>query len=114
MYADYAFYKCDFHGCAISDADFPRLALRASQFLDYFTMNKAKGYTATNAVKNACCAVAEAYQSVEKVEAKSGIVSESVGSYAVSYATNVEVRAALADAARPYLEFTGLLYRGRC
>lgn len=114
MYADYAFYVETYLGSAIPEADFPRLALRASQFLDYFTMNRAKGYAANNAVKNACCAVAEAYQNVEKVETKSGIASESVGSYSVSYATDAAVKSALANAARPYLAFTGLMYRGRC
>ena len=80
MYADYTFYVGPFYGSAISMVDFPRLALRASRFLDYYTMNRVKDYAKDEAVKMACCAVAEAYQSVERAEAKAGITGESVGS----------------------------------
>lgn len=114
-YADYEFYVASFLGSSIEEKDFPRLALRASQFIDYYTMNRARNYTADDAVKHACCAVAEVFQTAEKAEAKAGISSESVGSYSVSYATEQNVKAELSDAARRYLAFTGLLYRGgRC
>lgn len=114
VYADYNFYAEKFIGKTIKEADFERLALRASQFLDYYTMNRAKDYTKDDAVKNACCAVAEAYQTVEKTGAKKGIASESVGSYSVSYITDKTAKSELANAARQYLSFTGILYRGGC
>lgn len=113
-YADYSFYTGMFHGEAIEKKDFPRLAFRASRFLDYYTRNRAKDYNENNAVKYACCAVAEAYQVIEKTGAKSGIASESVGSYSVSYTTDNTTRDELANVARQYLATTGLLYRGRC
>ena len=36
-YADYNYYTGTFLGDAIAEANFPRLALRASDFLDYYT-----------------------------------------------------------------------------
>lgn len=113
-YANYNFYAEKFIGKTIKEADFERLALRASQFLDYYTMNRAKDYTKDDAVKNACCAVAEAYQIAEQAESKSGIASESVGSYSVSYRDSKNAMEMLARAARQYLAFTGLLSRGGC
>lgn len=115
IYADYSFYTESFMGVAISENDFPRLALRASQFLDYYTQGRAANNAGLEAVKMACCAVAEAYQTVERTGAKAGISSESVGSYSVSYTTDQDAKSALSNVACQYLAFTGLLYRGwRC
>ena len=142
MYATYDFYTGpNWYGTAIVSADFPRLALRASDFLDYYTRGKAAQVppedTATvTALGKACCAVAEAIQSDERVQAlkdkstSAGLAgsgelkSESVGSYSVSYAIAGDYdrggsaaaandrRAAYAVIAREYLANTGLLYRG--
>ena len=62
VYADYEFYKTEYFGVAISEADFPSLARRASSYIDYITMGRASGCTADDAVKLACCALAEEYQ----------------------------------------------------
>lgn len=62
VYADYEYYATTYFGQAISEADFPRLALRASAFLDYCTMGRAAQNAELDAVKMACCAVAERYQ----------------------------------------------------
>lgn len=62
VYADYEFYKTEYFGVAISEADFTRLARRASSYIDYITMGRATGYSADDAVKMACCAIAEEYQ----------------------------------------------------
>ena len=40
-YADYTYYTDTFLGTAVKESDFPRLALRASSYLDYYTMGKA-------------------------------------------------------------------------
>lgn len=133
IYADFAFYKDSFFGTAISEDDFPRLASRASQYLDYYTMGRAAGNSYMNSVKMACCALAERYQVIERAEKTffdsvgetGGLKSESVGSYSVSYQTSGEVAESAASAAeaakeglaeivREYLAGTNLLYRGRC
>ena len=129
IYADYSFYTESFYGTAIEKSDFNRLALRASQFLDYYTQGKAKDNAALEAVKMACCAIAERVAIVEsanvaavKSVSGNGLKSESVGSYSVSYETASErisaaegAKEGYAAIAREYLVNTGLLYRGgRC
>lgn len=131
-YADYSYYVSSFLGSSIKEEEFSCLALRASQFLDYYTMNKSKSVPELENLKMACCAVAERYQVIEsaqKIAAESlneteDLKSESVGSYSVSYQTAGEkattaasaaekARAELVGIARQYLAGTGLLYRGR-
>lgn len=129
IYADYSFYTESFLGTVISAEEFPRIALRASQFLDYYTQGRAANYADLEAVKMACCAIAERVLVVESanvsaVESVSGngLKSESVGSYSVSYETAADkvsaaqsAKESYAAVAREYLAHTGLLYRGgRC
>ena len=142
MYADYTFYTGTFYGTAITEADFPRLSSRASDFLDYYTRNKAKDATDTDvvtALSKACCAIAEQMQVDEQNKALAAkamsaalagttgeVKSETVGSWSASYTTAGDYAAksaadALKDAnntyaaiAFQYLAHTGLLYRGGC
>lgn len=138
IYADYDYYRNEYFGKSISDVDFPRLALRASQYLDYITTGKAVQNPELEALKMCCCALAEQYQSIETAEtlaqkslsagAADGaeVQSESVGSWSRSYRSGgdsaqsaaqaaKEGRSALAETVRQYLAHTGLLYRGgRC
>ena len=135
-YADYEYYTITYLGTAISEADFPRFALRASSFLDYYTQGQAANNAELDALKMACCAVAEQYQSIDAAQAlaqkalsaslSSGgeLQSQSVGSWSKTYrsagdsaqqalASAETAQAALAAAAAQYLAGTGLLYRGR-
>ena len=98
-YADYEYYTAAYLGTAIQMADFPRLSLRASSFLDYYTQGRAAQNKELDAVKMACCAVAEQYQSIDlaqqaalnalKNSANAGetgeLQSQSVGSWAKTY-----------------------------
>lgn len=130
-YADYSYYVDNFFGEALEEADFPKYAAKASAFLDYYTRGKAKANADTEAVKTACCALAEQYQIIDlanKAAVKgmdSGYekASETVGSYSVSYRGGGEIATAsmqakqaanaeLVNLARFYLADTGLLYRG--
>jgi hypothetical protein len=137
-YADYEFYHDTFYGQAIAETDFPRLALRASQYLDYFTQGKAAKNPEIEGLKMACCALAEQYQIIDAARrttttaALSGaenatetLKSESVGSWSQSYQSGSQTAdealallknstSTLATVARQYLCTTGLLYRGRC
>lgn len=119
MYATYAFYVNSFLGDILTVDNFNKAATRASDYIDALTMNKARDYTADDAVQRACCAIAELMQSkdVAKASAASGeIASESVGSHSVSYRSGAEVSAAIdaeiSKTATMYLANTGLLYRG--
>lgn len=136
-YADYEYYTTTYLGTAISEQDFPRLALRASTYLDYYTAGKAAQNATLDAVKMACCAVAEQYHAIDTAQALAQkslsealsqeggeLQSQTVGSWSKTYrsggesaaqaaASATSAKAGLASAASMYLAGTGLLYRGR-
>lgn len=137
-YADYEYYTTTYLGTAIDEANFPRLALRASTFLDYYTQGRAAQNPDLDALKMACCAVAEQYQSIDlaskaalnalqnsaNVGEGGELQSQSVGSWSKTYRSGGEsaqqalssaqtAQVSLAAVAQQYLGATGLLYRGR-
>lgn len=136
-YATFDYYKEVYMGTAINDVDFPRLSLRASSFLDYYTQGRAAQNTDLDALKMACCALAEQYQVIEQAQALANknlsaamesdggeVQSETVGSWSKSYRSGgdgagaavsvaANAQSSLAAVARQYLAGTGLLYRGR-
>ena len=140
-YADYTYYTDSFLGTAIAAADFPRLALRASDFIDYYTHGKSKVFAedtdVSDALAKACCALAEQMQADEQAKAVAAkaasaalagtggeVKSETVGSWSQSYTTSADyakqnqaeavkaMRLGYASIAQEYLVNTGLLYRG--
>lgn len=130
MYADYTFYKSEYHG-TLDELEYEELAEKASAYLDYYTMGKAKYNADLGALKMACCALADKYKEIEDLSAaykKSvseavsvGKKSESVGSYSVTYLSATEFKGEMAvlkseraEIARMYLAGTNLLYRGGC
>lgn len=119
-YVDWAFYTNDYRGTALSEADFARLAKRASEEIDYMTFNRAqsaKGACLT-AVKMATCAVAETLHTIDQSGGvtAAGITSERVGGHSVTYAdaskTTHDRGVLMLNAACRHLEWTGLLYAG--
>lgn len=135
LYADYDFYTNQYFGKAIPEKDFPRLALCASQYIDYITQGKAAKAPELEAVKMACCALAEQYQLIEaarnlavsSLESGAGedveLQSQTVGGWSKSYRSSgysaqaavqsaSSGRTSLLEIARQYLAPTGLLYRG--
>lgn len=127
MYADYAFYSDVFLGDLIPPGEFNKYATRASDFIDYFTMGKAKKHADLVEVKKCCCALAEQYLTIGTIRAATAakvtsdgiIASETVGSHSRSFRTGADgtqavtaETAELANIARRYLMPTGLLYRG--
>lgn len=117
-YASYADYIGTYHGTAIAEADFARLAQRASEVIDQVTFERAAPVvadetdTATIAkIALATCAVAEEIQAQEAGGGQT-IQSERLGNWSVTYATQKSNGARQADAARRYLGNTALLYRG--
>lgn len=102
VYVDYSFYTVTYLGNAISDSEFPRLALRASEYLDRITGGVAADYAAGELLKKAACAVAEVWQENEQ---GGEVVSQSVGSWSKNFAqSSVKSKdQRLLDAARMYL-----------
>lgn len=132
IYADYTYYAGIYIG-SVSEGDFPRLAVRASSFLDYYTMGKAESHADLDAVKMCCCALIDQYallDAAQKAATKSlanagdpETKSESVGSYSRTLTTGGEAAKSVLDAVstskqmlsnlcNEYLAHTGLLYRG--
>lgn len=130
VYADYDFYTNEYFGRAIQAADFPRLALRGSQYIDYITQGRAEARADLETVKMCCCELAEKYQAIDaakqaQVESLSDeyveLQSETVGAWSKSFGNTADMavkisadaKASLYEIARQHLSRTGLLYRGR-
>lgn len=137
-YADYDFYKRKYMGNVIAEADFPRLAERASNKLDYLTANRIKvvgdtfvrmDYEITvepwveSKIKSAVCAIAEKLNDLGLTETAmraaggAGVKSVSSGSESITFAgVSAEAKASvdreIYSIAREYLGNTGLLYCG--
>lgn len=117
-YADYAFYTDKYLGRIIpNENDFAYYALRASEIIDNKTFGRINEITP--AVQLACCAAADELYSDASAKAKaaSGVSSESVDGYSVSYrAYNTEAEKVAEKkvnaAIKRYLGSTGLMFRG--
>ena len=116
-YADYEFYTTSYFGSAVPETDFPRLAERASDFVDAMTFDRLVDGLPTNErsqkrVKKAVCSLAELMYQIELAEKNAinqasesvtdtnvenistGIVtSVSSGSESISYATPQQIGA---------------------
>lgn len=132
-YADYTYYSGTYMG-TVSEEDFPRLAVRASSYLDYYTRDKAKDNAELDAVKMCCCALVDVYKLIETAKelankdmtaglSSDAIQSETVGGYSrtmrsggegasSSLQAGLDAKKQLAATAMEYLANTGLLYRG--
>lgn len=115
VYADYDYYT-SVYGGTMPEADFNRLSRQASAYLDRVTFDRIDAGlpdSVMGRVKDACCAVADAYLLNEN---GGGIASESNDGISVHYVTGVSTAKSenqrLKEAAALYLGNTGLLYRG--
>lgn len=122
-YADFTYYSVTYLGTAIAEADFPRLADRASAQIDRLTFNRAAAIITANtpaasvtAIKKATCEVAEEIQRQESANNVDGVTSESQGRYSVAYGTNSNRaktnQQKIEDAAKLWLETSGLMFTG--
>lgn len=117
-YADYEFYTTSFFGSVVPEADFPRLAERASDFVDLMTSDRLVDGLPTDErsqkrIKKVVCSLAEKMYQIELAEknatdaavsdtstaigsggSTTGIVtSVSSGSESISYATPQQIGA---------------------
>ena len=117
-YADYEFYTTSYFGSAVPEADFPRLAERASDFIDAMTFDRLVDGLPANErsqkrIRKAVCSLAELMYQIELAEknaanaAASGtsttigtggsttgiVTSVSSGSESISYATPQQIGA---------------------
>jgi len=110
---DYKFYTGTFHG-KVSEADFTRLKVYASAYLDERTMGRINDdlpEETVQKVKLALCALVDAYHQNEKGGTVAAETNDGVSvTYAVGTAKSESRR--LYDALALFLGPTGLLYRG--
>lgn len=117
-YADYEFYTTSYFGSVVPEADFPRLAERASDFVDTMTFDRLvdglpENERSQKRIKKAVCSLAELLYQIELAEknaanaAASGtsttigsggsttgiVTSVSSGSESISYATPQQIGA---------------------
>lgn len=117
-YADYEFYTTSYFGSVMPESDFPRLAERASDFVDTMTFDRLADGLPSNErsqkrIKKAVCSLAELMYQIELAEknatnaAASGasttigsggsttgiVTSVSSGSESISYATPQQIGA---------------------
>ncbi|WP_085832863.1 hypothetical protein [Clostridium merdae] len=117
-FADYTYYQNSFHGNAVSEADFPSLAVKASAYVRAITFGRADA--GREEIKDATCVAAEVIQQLEKERSGTAKSSENVGSWSVSYlnpnALGLDERTRISQAVDIYLAGTGLMYAGvdRC
>lgn len=114
-YTDFEFYATTYHGNVVSEADFPRIADRASDFLDVITFDRLvdglpDNERAKTKVQKAVCAVCDKLYQLELADKQalstatggisSGgvggvnagvITSRSAGSESISYASPSEM-----------------------
>lgn len=116
-YATYSYYTTTYLGTSIASADFDRLALRASAWIDRLTFQRATSDTEnTDALSMACCAIAEDMQRTEANGGADAIQSETVGQHSVTYAANSTQMNTSGEtymqSAALYLGSTGLMFPG--
>ena len=89
IYADYTYYTDTYGGKAVSAEDFPRLAAKASAYIDRLTFGRAADFPDDERLKRCCCELCE---SLLLTDGSGGMVkqSESVGSWSYSLASSSE------------------------
>lgn len=133
IYADFEYYRDIYGGTLVLEENYHGLSVRASAYLDYYTLGKAKNNADLEAVKMACCALVDKYSEIDTMALKAresayDVVSgakksESVGSYSVTYQGaddlanfakdySEKLKSELPEVVRTYLMGTNLLYRG--
>lgn len=114
MYADYNFYKDVYKGTKIGSEDkFNRLSFLASNIIDTYTFNKSKNIvigTDEYVIIQSCSCVLSEYLLDNPIE-NSNIASENIGSYSISYRTDVDSNKIIEDILAMWLP-RELLYKG--
>ena len=118
-YADYSYYEETYLGDSIPEAQFPKYAKRASEWVDYMTFNRIERMNQEEIpveVKEATCAVADRLYAYNTADSRLK-ASESNDGYSVSYRDNQNeetLKNGIREAVYKHLMKTGLLYRGIC
>lgn len=99
-YADYEFYTTSYFGSVVPEADFPRLAEKASDFVDLMTSDRLVDGLPTNErsqkrIKKAVCSLAELMYQIELAEknainqASANLTDTNVGNISTGIVTSI-------------------------
>lgn len=99
-YADYDFYTTSYFGSVVPETDFPRLAERASDFVDTMTFDRLVDGLPTNErsqkrIKKAVCSLAELMYQIELAEknainqASANLTDTNVGNISTGIVTSI-------------------------
>lgn len=88
-YTDFEFYATTYHGNVVPESDFPRMADRASDFLDVITFDRLvdglpDDERAKTKVQKAVCAVADKLYELELAEKQANAAAQAGGSSGAS------------------------------
>lgn len=88
-YTDWNFYSTTYHGNVVPEADFPRIADRASDFLDVITFDRLidglpDDERAKTKVQKAVCAVSDKLYELELAEKQANAAAQAGGSSGTS------------------------------
>lgn len=88
-YTDFEFYATTYHGNVVPEADFPRIADRASDFLDVITFDRLvdglpDDERAKTKVQKAVCAVSDKLYELELAEKQANAAAQAGGSSGTS------------------------------
>lgn len=121
VYADYDFYTTEYlagKSAAVTAADFPYYARKASAVIGQYTHGNIRPDSVPEEAKMCCCELVELTYSADASEAakKVGISSESVQGWSQSYESSESRKTALRSSQKEcvykWLSNTGLLYSG--
>lgn len=99
-YADYEFYTTSYFGSVVPETDFPRLAERASDFVDTMTFDRLvdglpENERSQKRIKKAVCSLAELMYQIELAEknainqASANVTDTNVGNISTGIVTSV-------------------------
>ncbi len=120
-YTTFEYYSNEYCGGkpVVIATDFPKLLLNAQSIIDMYTFNRIRELsTVLDDIQYCCCELIERINSYESrlKENPSGITSEKIKNYSVSYESSENMKKKFEDDTRnivyKWLGRTGLLYRG--
>lgn len=128
---DYKYYKETYGGSSIPESSFKKIAIKASEKINYYTQDRINEDNITDKIRNTTCEIAELLFEQESLKEKlinydetnKEVASETLGPRSVSYVNKSSQQANLIKSKEELekdiykicyqsLVHTGLMYRG--
>lgn len=128
---DYEYYQSAYEGSSIPESSFKKLAIKASEKINYYTQNRINKDNTTDIIRNTTCQIAELIFEQECLKEKivnydetnKEIASETLGPRSISYVnkssqqsnlimSSDELEKEIYKICYQSLVHTGLMYRG--